>query len=119
MPPGKVTIRCKWLFKTKYAADGSIDKHKARLVILGCHQKQGEDFFETFAPVAKLTAARNLLAMAAKENWFTCQMDVSNAFLHGDLFENVYMKLPQGYISHGSRIIKNMELFVIRPNEIM
>lgn len=110
LPAGKIAIGCKWIYKTKYKADGSIDKYKARLVILECHQKPGEDFSETFAPVAKLTTVRTLLAVAAKENLYTFQMDVSNAFLHGELSENVYMKLPQGYRAIGSRLTTNMEL---------
>ncbi|XP_074352312.1 uncharacterized protein LOC141691472 [Apium graveolens] len=108
LPAGKIAIGCKWIFKTKYKADGSIDKHKGRLVILGCHQKPGEDFSEIFAHVVKLTTVRTLLAVAAKENWFTFQMNVSNAFLHVELSENVYMKLPQGYNTVGSRLTTNM-----------
>lgn len=110
LPPGKRPIGCKWIFKTKLNADGTLDKYKARLVILGCHQKYGIDYAETFAPVAKLTTVRTLLAVAAIENWYTCQMDVSNAFLHGDLVEDVYMKIPQGYTQLGSRITFNASL---------
>ncbi|KAL8095199.1 hypothetical protein AgCh_036596 [Apium graveolens] len=94
LPADCHAIGYKWNYKTKFLPDGSIDKHKARLVILGCHQKYGIDFAETFALMAKLTTIRTLLVVAAMENWFTCQMDVSNAFLHGDLSEDVYMKMP-------------------------
>ncbi|KAL8098650.1 hypothetical protein AgCh_031421 [Apium graveolens] len=97
-------IGCKWIYKTKFLPDRSIDKHKARLVILGCQQKYCIDFAEIFAPVTKLTTVRTLLAVAAMENWFTCQMDVSNAFLHGDLSEVVYMKMPPGYTHFNCRI---------------
>ena len=107
LPTGKTAIGCKWIFKTKFYPDGTIDKHKARLVILGCHQQYGIDYAETFAPVAKLTTVRTLLAVAAMEIWFTCQMDVSNAFLHGELFEDVYMKMPPGYSHYGCRIASN------------
>lgn len=101
---GKTAIGSKWLFKTKYKPNGTIDRHKARLVVQGCSQKYDEDFQETFAPVAKMATVRILLAVAAMEDWHTLQMDVTNAFLHGDLHENVYMKLPLGYTGIGCRI---------------
>ena len=104
LPPGKTAIACKWLFKTKYKPDGSVDRFKSRLVILGCRQILGVNYGETFAPVAKMATVRILLAVAALQNWFVVQMDVTNAFLHGDLHEEVYMGLPLGYTDFGSRI---------------
>lgn len=96
LPEGKTAIGNKWLYKTKYKQDGSIDKYKARLVILGCNQVYGMGYAETFAHVAKLTTVRTrtLLAVASMNNWYTFQMDVTNAFLHGDLCEEKYMKMP-------------------------
>lgn len=107
LPPGKTAIGCKWLFKTKFFPNGSIERYKSRLVILGNHQKFGVDYKETFAPVAKMTTVRTLLAVAAIQEWHTLQMDVSNAFLHGDLSEPVYIKLPPGYTHFGCRIEVN------------
>lgn len=107
LPPEKKAIGSKWVFKTKYNADGTIERKKARLVILGCNQTYGVDFSETYAPVAKLTTVRTLLAVAAKTGWETIHMDVTNAFLYGELDEIVYMKLPMGYTHEGSRIVVN------------
>ena len=64
---------------------------------MGNHQTEGEDFNETFAPVAKLASVRFILKLAAALNWYAHQMDVHNVFLHGDLEEEIYMKLPQGF----------------------
>lgn len=84
-----------------------MDRYKSRLVILGCKQQYGVDFIETFALMAKMTIVRALLAIAVIYDWFVFQMDVTNAFLHGDLFEDVYMTLPQVYTGIGSRITLN------------
>lgn len=104
LPPQRKAIGSKWLYKTKFNADGSLDKYKARLVILGNHQRPGEDYNQTFAPVAKMTTVRSLLAVAALQGWDIQQMDVKNAFLLGDLEEDVYIKLPLGYSAQGTRI---------------
>jgi hypothetical protein len=101
LPLGKSVVGCKWVYKIKTCSDGTVDRYKARLVARGFTQEYGVDYEETFALVARLTSVRALLAVAASRHWSLCQMDVKNAFLNGDLSEEVYMQLPPG-LSHST-----------------
>ncbi|KAL1204565.1 Retrovirus-related Pol polyprotein from transposon RE2 [Cardamine amara subsp. amara] len=104
LPPGKRAVTSRWIFTIKYHSNGEIERYKARLVARGFTQTYGEDYTDTFAPVAKLHTVRVILSLATNLSWELWQMDVKNAFLQGELEEEVYMKPPPGLessIPHG------------------
>jgi Fe2+ transport system protein FeoA len=102
LPPGSKPIGCKWVFRRKYNTDGSLNTFKARLVAKGYRQKEGIDYFDTYAPVARITSIRILFALASIYDLHVHQMDVKTAFLNGDLDEEVYMEQPEGFILPGN-----------------
>lgn len=97
LPVGKRANGNKCVYKIKYRSDGKIERFKVRLVVLGNCQQEGVDYDETFAPVAKMSIVRLFLGVAAARDWHLHQMDIDNAFLHGDLMEDVYINLLQGF----------------------
>ena len=97
LPLGVKPIGLKWVFKVKRNADGSVIKYKARLVAKGYVQKQGIDYDEVFAPVARIETIRLIIALAASKGWEIHHLDVKTAFLHGDLREEVFVTQPEGF----------------------
>lgn len=105
LPKERRAITNKWVFKLKRKADGQIDKYKARLVARGFTQRLGFDYSETYAPVAKLVTLKILLAVANQKDMHIHQMDVKSAFLNGELKEEIYMELPEGF-KQGNKVCK-------------
>ena len=98
-PAGCRPIGCKWVFKKKLRPDGTIGKYKARLVAKGFTQKEDEDFFDTYSPVARLTTIRVLLSLAASHKLLVHPIDVKTTFLNGELDEEIYMDQPDRFIA--------------------
>ena len=96
-PHKRPVIGCKRIYKTKPSADGLPPKYKARLVAKGFLQEGGIDYHETFSPGIKVTTIHLLLSLAISQKWQIWQLDISNAFLHGDIHELIYMDQPQGF----------------------
>lgn len=93
-PMSKNCIDSKWIFKLKHDENGQIARYKARLVARGFTQKEGIDYFQTYAPVARFAIIRVLLAMSATFGWMTRHVDIKSAYLNGHLKEELYMRLP-------------------------
>ena len=96
-------VECKWVFKKKLRPDGTIEKYKARLVAKGYtkEKKEGEDFFDTYSPVARLTTIRVLLSLAASYGLLVHQIDMKTAFLNGELDEEIYMDQLERFVENG------------------
>ena len=96
-PEGKSVVTSKWIYKIKHAADGSIEKYKEIFVAHGFSRKEGIDYEETFAPVARYTSIRSVLSLATVMKWKIHQMDVKTAFWNGVLEEEVYVEYPLSF----------------------
>ena len=93
----KDVVSSKWLYKIKHVADGSTEKYKARFVARGFSQKEGIDYEETFAPIARYTSIKTIIALATKMKWKLHKMDVKTTFLNGVIEEEVYIEQPQWF----------------------
>jgi hypothetical protein len=94
LPSGRKIFKCRWVYRTKGAVDGQISRYKARLISKVFRQVHGIDYDETFSPVAKMDSIRLTLSIAVAKGWKVHQMDMKNAFLNGDLSEEIYMEQP-------------------------
>jgi hypothetical protein len=99
-PKEKSVVTSKWVYKIKHATYRSVDKYKARFVARGFSQKEGEDYEETFTPVARYTSIRSIISLATSMGWNLHQMDVKTTFLNGAIKEEVYIEQPQGFEVH-------------------
>jgi hypothetical protein len=94
-------VGCEWVFKKKLRSNGTIDKYKARLVAKSYTQKEGEDFFDTYSSVVRLTTICVLLSLAASHGLLIHQMNVKTTFLNGELEDKIYMAQSDGFVVKG------------------
>ena len=94
---------------------GGISINQSTLVTKGFTQKEGIGYTKTFSPVAKIVSVKYLLLVVVVQGWYLGQLNVNNAFLHGDLSEEIYMALPLGFHSQGEHVCRlNMSLYGLK-----
>ena len=101
LPASKSPVGCHWVYTVKIGPDGQVDRLKVWLVVKGYTQIYGSDYYNTFSLVAKMTSIRLLLSMTAMRSWPLFQLDIKNAFLHGNLEDKIYMEQPPGFVAQG------------------
>jgi hypothetical protein len=90
-------VGSRWIYKVEQAADGNVEKYKARFVAQGFSQIEGLDYDETFAHVARYSSIRSILSLSAQMGWRIHQMDVKTVFLNGIIEKEVYIEQPEGF----------------------
>ena len=106
LPKGRKALGCMWVFGVKVDSNGRPIRFKARLVVLGNHQKLGIDYTDTFAPVAELSSVKSLLSIALSQEMDIHQLDIKNAFLNSHLNEEIFMKQPSGFSDTSPKVCK-------------
>ena len=99
LPAGKTLVGCRWVYTMKIGPDGRVDRLKARLAVEGYTQVHASDYYDNFSLIAKIASVCLLLSIPAKQSWPLYQLDIKNAFLHGDLAEEVYMEQSLGFVA--------------------
>ena len=102
LPVGRKTVGSKWVYKMKTGADGTVERYKAQPVAQGYTQQYGTDYDKTFCPVVRQESLRVLLALCVQHQLKLHQVDITTAFLNGNLEEKVYMAQPEGLVSAGN-----------------
>jgi hypothetical protein len=102
-PKDKLVVSSKWIYKIKYAADGSVENFKARFVSRGFTQKEGIDYKDNFSPVSRYTSIQAIISLASVLGWKLHQMDVKTTFLNGKIEQEVFVEQPDGFILHKQR----------------
>ena len=120
LPPGRRSLPCRWVFKTKRSAEGEIERFRSRLVLKGFLQKEGVDYNELYSPTAKFEAIRVILNIVAKERLAAYQFDVKTAFLYADLDQEIFMSQPPGFEDGTGRVCKlNKSIYGLRQSNRM
>ncbi|SGY96205.1 BQ5605_C036g11550 [Microbotryum silenes-dioicae] len=114
LPHGAKVLGSRFIFRTKHDQLGKITSHKGRLVAQGLTQRPGINYDETFAPVAKFTSIRALIALAAAKKLHGHQADVDRAYLHGELKEDLYMHVPQGVDMPGKVLKLHQSIYSLK-----
>ena len=106
-PSGKNIVGSKWVFRIKQNSEGKVQKYKARLIARGFTQVFGQDYYDTFSPVARLASFRAILALAMRFDWEIDMFDFIGAYLNSELDEDeeIYMQPPPGYEGQGENIL--------------